>query len=93
VVTKANDNGSYETRPVTEPMTIAPLMSHSSGLNAGLVGDIRRAERKEGDAPSGFGGMIPDQTPAGQHTGGGNYAAKYLEEELLELVNREKTQN
>lgn len=86
VVTKVNEDGTYETRPVASPMTFAHLMSHSSGLNAGLVGQIRRAERKEDDAPAGFGGMMPERAPSGQHSGGGNYDAKYLEEEMLSLA-------
>lgn len=86
VVTKVNEDGTYETRPVTSPMTFAHLMSHSSGLNAGLVREIKRAERKKSDAPAGFGGRMPQETPAGQHSGGGNYNAKYLEEEMLALV-------
>jgi CubicO group peptidase (beta-lactamase class C family) len=86
VVTKVNEDGTYETRPVASPMTFAHLMSHSSGLNAGLVGQIRRAERTGSDTPAGFGGMMPQSTPGGQHSGGGNYDAKYLEEEMLALV-------
>lgn len=87
VVTRINDDGSYETRPVTTPMTFAHLMSHSSGLGAGLAGDIRRAELKRDDRPSGFfGGPIPDAIPHGQHTGGGDLDVKYLEEEMLALV-------
>lgn len=86
VVTKVNDDGTYETDPVTSPMTFAHLMSHSSGLNAGLVREIKQAERKKSDTPAGFGGMMPKETPAGQHSGGGNYDAKYLEEEMMALV-------
>jgi CubicO group peptidase (beta-lactamase class C family) len=86
VVTKVNEDGTYETRPVASPMTFAHLMSHSSGLNAGLVGKIKQAERKQSDAPAGFGGIMPNKTPAGQHSGGGNYQAKYLEEEMLALA-------
>jgi len=86
VVTKVNENGTYETRPVATPMTFVHLMSHSSGLNAGLVGDIKRAERKNNDEPAGLGGMTPKETPAGQHSGGGNYESKYLEQEMLALV-------
>lgn len=86
VVTKVNEDGTYETRPVTTPMTFAHLMSHSSGLNAGLVGQIRRAERQKSDLPAGFGGAIPKTTPNGQHSGGGDYNAKYLKDEMLALV-------
>lgn len=86
VVTKINEDGTYESRPVTTPMTFAHLMSHTSGLGAGKVREIRRAENNKEDAPIGFGGMIPDKIPAGQHTGGGNYEAKFLEEEMLKLA-------
>ena len=37
VVTVVHDDGTYETRPVEKPKTLAHLMSHSSGLNGGLV--------------------------------------------------------
>lgn len=86
VVTAVHEDGSYETRPVQSPMTFVHLMTHTSGLGAGKVRDIRRAERKPGEAPAGFGGEIPTQTPAGQHSGGGNPNAKYLEEEMLALA-------
>ncbi|MBN2167528.1 MAG: beta-lactamase family protein [Marinilabiliaceae bacterium] len=86
VVTKVYDDGTYETRPVASPMTFVHLMSHSSGINAGLVGKIKQAERRQSDAPAGFGGMMPTETPAGQHSGGGNYQAQYLEEEMLALA-------
>ncbi|MBC6613245.1 beta-lactamase family protein [Hymenobacter sp. BT507] len=86
VVTAVHEDGTYETRPVARPMTFAHLMSHSSGLNAGLVGKIRQAERKDSDKPAGFGGAMPTITPNGQHTGGGNMQAKYLEEEMLALA-------
>jgi CubicO group peptidase (beta-lactamase class C family) len=45
VVTVVHNDGTYETRPVARPMTFIHLMSHSSGLNAGSVGNIRRIER------------------------------------------------
>ena len=86
VVTVVHEDGSYATRPVESPMTFVHLMSHTSGLNAGLVRDIRRAERGGDEAPAGFGGAIPTKTPAGQHTGGGNVDAKTLEEEMLALA-------
>lgn len=83
VVTAVHEDGTYETRPVTTPMTFVHLMAHTSGLNAGLVGDIRRAQRKASDAPA---GVASTEAPSGQHTGGGNLNAKYLEEEMLALV-------
>lgn len=86
VVTKVNDDGSYETRPVESPMTFVHLMTHTSGLGAGLVREIRKAERKASDAPMGFGGAVPSKTPSGQHSGGGNPDSKFLEEEMLALA-------
>lgn len=86
VVTKVNEDGTYETRPVKTPMTFAHLMSHSSGLNAGLVGEIRRVNREKNSAPAGFGGIIQDSIPNGQRSFGGNSTSKYLAEEMLDLV-------
>lgn len=86
VVTAVHADGSYETRPVQSPMTFVHLLSHTSGLNAGLVREIRRAQRPTNDAPAGFGGPVPPRAPSGQHTGGGNYDARYLEEEMLALA-------
>jgi CubicO group peptidase (beta-lactamase class C family) len=86
VVTAVHEDGTYETRPVASPMTFAHLLSHSSGLNAGLVGQIRRAERQPSDRPPGFGGRMPERAPSGQHSGGGNYDAKYLKDEMLALA-------
>lgn len=86
VVTKVNPDGTFETRPAKSPMTFAHLLTHTSGLGAGLVRDIRRAQRKTDDAPAGAGGAVPDKVPSGQHSGGGNLNAKHLEEEMLALV-------
>ena len=86
VVTKVNEDGTYETRPVTSPMTFAHLMSHASGLNAGLVGKIRSKQGEKSGEPAGFGGNMPEKKPNGQHSFGGNYNAKYLEDEMLALV-------
>lgn len=86
VVTKVYEDGTYETRPIKNPMTFVHLMSHSSGLNAGLVGEIRRSENQNGGSPAGFGGPIPDNIPNGQRSFGGNFDSKYLKEEMLALV-------
>ncbi|MDQ8205031.1 serine hydrolase [Pelagicoccus sp. SDUM812003] len=86
VVTEVHEDGTYETRPVKTPMTFVHLMTHTSGLGAGKVRDIRMAERKGDDAPAGFGGRMPDKVPSGQHSGGGNPEAKYLEEEMIALA-------
>lgn len=82
VVTKVNEDGSYETRPVARPMTFAHLMSHSSGLGAGLVGKIRAAEmkKKEAEGAAGAEGKV-----VGQRTGGRGKAA-YLKDEMLALA-------
>lgn len=87
VVTKVNDDGTYETRPVRSPMTFAHLMSHSSGLNAGLVREIRRSEKgNKSGGPAGFGGAVPDTVPCGQHSFGGNNNARFLADEMKALV-------
>ncbi len=86
VVTKVADDGTYEARPVTSPMTFAHLMAHSSGLNAGPVGQIRRARMLGGAAPAGAGGTPPAGAPAGQRTGGGNAKARYLRDEMQALA-------
>ena len=86
VVTKVHEDGTYETIPVKSPMTFVHLMSHTSGLNAGLVGEIRRAERQKSGVPDSLMRMEPEKAPNGQHSFGGNYNAKYLEEEILALV-------
>ena len=86
VVTAVHADGSFETRPASTPMTFVHLMSHTSGLGSGLVRDIKRAEHKPAEAPAGFGGAVPPQAPSGQHTGGGNYQAKYLAEEMQALA-------
>lgn len=86
IVTKVYEDGTYETRPIKNPMTFVHLMSHSSGLNAGIVGEIRRSENQNGGSPAGFGGPIPDNIPNGQRSFGGNFDSKYLKEEMLALV-------
>lgn len=86
VVTVVHEDGTYETRPVASPMTFVHLMSHSSGLGSGLVQEIRKRKGAPNGAPFGFGGEIPQPTPSGQHSGGGNPYAQYLEEEMLNLV-------
>ena len=86
VVTAVNEDGTYETRPVASPMTFVHLMSHTSGLGAGLVRDIRRAERQESDTTADSGRRMPEQTPSGQHSFGGDFNARYLEDEMLDLV-------
>ena len=86
VVTKVNEDGTYETRPVKTPMTFAHLMSHSSGLNAGLVSEIRKKENRKSTDLSEFGKIDSTQTYNGQRSFGGNPDSKYLKEEMLDLV-------
>jgi CubicO group peptidase (beta-lactamase class C family) len=86
VVTAVHPDGTYETRPVQSPMTFVHLMSHTSGLGAGLVRDLRRVRGSPGAPPAGFGGPIPDVIPAGQRTGGVNPQSRFLEEEMRALA-------
>ncbi len=86
VLTAVHPDGTYETRPVATPMTFAHLMSHTSGLGAGLVHELRRVQGAPTAAPAAFGGPVPEPTPAGQHTGGGDYQAATLEQEMLALA-------
>lgn len=86
VVTAVNEDGTYETRPVKSPMTFVHLMSHSSGLGAGLVREIRRAESQNREAQSDTLSTDEDQRPSGQHSFGGDPNAKYLEDEMLALA-------
>lgn len=86
VVTKVNEDGTYETRLAKTPMTFAHLMSHSSGLNAGLVREIREKENRKSTDLSEFGKIDSNQTYNGQRSFGGNPDSKYLKEEMLDLV-------
>lgn len=84
VVTKVNEDGSYETRPVKTPMTFAHLMSHSSGLGADLVNEIRKAEKNEND--TGMDTISKNKKLAGQRSFGGDRDSHYLEDEMLKLA-------
>lgn len=86
VVTKVNEDGSYETRPAKTPMTFVHLMSHTSGLNAGLVSEIRKKEKRISTDLSEFGKDEPAKAPDGQRSFGGNPESNYLEEEMMDLV-------
>jgi CubicO group peptidase (beta-lactamase class C family) len=79
VVTAINEDGTYETRAVSTPMTFAHLMSHSSGLGAGLAGTLRRNDMQKQKAGN------EKLTGPGQRTGGtGN--ARYLKDDMLALA-------
>lgn len=85
VVTVVHADGTYETRPVASPMTFAHLMSHSSGLNAGVVGNIRRIERQRADSIRKSNGDTSVSRTIGQRSGGiGNW--KYLKDAMEDLV-------
>lgn len=85
VVTAVHNDGTYETRPVATPMTFIHLMSHSSGLNAGLVGNIRRAETRRADSIRRANGDTSTRRGAGQRTGGAG-SARYLKDNMLDLA-------
>ena len=76
VATAIKEDGTFETRPVKTPMTFAHLMSHSSGISAGLVGKARRAEMEKKNAAATSGATTP--AGPGQRTGGAG-TSKYLQ--------------
>ena len=86
VVTKVNEDGTYETRPVETPMTFAHLMSHSSGLGAGLVSEIRKAENKNDNGLVRFEEEAENKVPHGQRSFGTGNESKYLKDEMLKLA-------
>jgi CubicO group peptidase (beta-lactamase class C family) len=85
VVTAVHADGTYETRPVTKPMTFVHLMSHSSGLSAGAVGNIRRIERQRADSIRRLNGDTTVRRGAGQRSGGEG-TARYLKDVMYDLV-------
>ena len=87
VVIAVNEDGTYETRPANNEMTFAHLMSHSSGLGAGLVGEILRAElEKKKSADAEVASPLPETKPVGQRTFSGNMESAYLKEEMEALT-------
>jgi CubicO group peptidase (beta-lactamase class C family) len=85
IVTAVHNDGTYETRPVSQPMTFIHLMSHSSGLNAGLVGNIRRIETQRADSVRRANGDTSTRRGTGQRSGGvGN--ARYLKDNMIALA-------
>jgi CubicO group peptidase (beta-lactamase class C family) len=60
-------------------------MSHSSGLNAGLAADIRRAEMQKADSVRRANGDTSTRRGMGQRTGGAG-SARYLKDEMLALA-------
>ncbi|MEO6569558.1 MAG: serine hydrolase domain-containing protein [Opitutaceae bacterium] len=76
VVTKVNPDGTYETRPVKSPMTFVHLMSHTSGLGAGLVSELR----------GGRGGPPPAAGAAAAPAGGPGRSGRTLKDAMHETV-------
>ena len=85
VVTAVHPDGTFDTRPVSTPMTFVHLMSHSSGLNAGLVGNIRRIEMQRADSIRRANGDTATRRGIGQRTGGIG-VARYLKDNMHDLV-------
>lgn len=85
VAIAVRSDGTYETRPVARPMTFIDLMSHSSGLSAGLVGNNRRIERQKADSIRKANGDTSTSKTPGQRSGGtGNW--KYLKDNMIDLA-------
>lgn len=85
VVTTVNKDGTYETRPLSKPMTFVHLMSHSSGLAAGAVGNIMRIESQRADSVRRANGDTSTRRGMGQRTGGGG-GARYLKDNMISLA-------
>ncbi|WP_426485206.1 serine hydrolase domain-containing protein [Flavobacterium sp. 2] len=85
VLTAVNDDGTYKTRPVSRPMTFADLMSHSSGLGAGLAGKLRKGEAERKAKASGSENLSNNSVAMGQRTGGTG-TSRYLKEDMLALA-------
>lgn len=85
VVTAVHNDGTYETRSVTKPMTFVHLMSHASGLNAGLVANIRRAETRRADSIRKANGDTSTSRGPGQRSGSGN-TPRYLKDNMMDLA-------
>ncbi|MCF0065769.1 beta-lactamase family protein [Dyadobacter chenwenxiniae] len=83
VATAIKEDGTFEIRPVKTPMIFAHLMSHSSGISAGLVGKARRAEMEKKSAAASSGATPP--AGPGQRTGGAG-TAKFLKDEMITLA-------
>lgn len=86
VVTKVNEDGTYEKRHAKTPMTFVHLMSHTSGLNAGLVNEIRKKQNRKSTDLSEFDKVEIPEKPHGQRSFGGNLESEYLEDEMIDLV-------
>jgi CubicO group peptidase (beta-lactamase class C family) len=85
VVTAVHNDGTYDSRPVSTPMTFVHLMAHSSGLSAGLVRNIMRIEAQKADSIRRASGDTSTRTGMGQRTGGVG-RAKYLKDNMIALA-------
>ncbi|KFZ39136.1 hypothetical protein HR45_01690 [Shewanella mangrovi] len=87
VLTQINADGSYQTRPVTTPMTFVHLLSHTAGFNAGQVPKLRWGDAEQTDLPTlVWDGKAVSQYPAGQRSHSDNYQRPYLKDEMQELA-------
>lgn len=87
VITQLNDDGSFETREASTPITFIHLLSHSSGIGAGDAGKLRGLKMGIDGRPAGFWGAgIPDLSPQGQRTGGQSLRTATLAEEMEALA-------
>ena len=86
VATAVNADGTFATRPVKTPMTFAHLLSHSSGLGAGVIGKARRIEMQKADSLRKASGSNM-QTPgaSGQRTGNSG-GTRSLKDEMIALA-------
>lgn len=87
VITKLNEDGTYETREAETPITFIHLLSHSSGIGAGLAGELRQKVVAMDGRPAGFWGAgFPDVEPQGQRTGGQSLRTATLAQEMEALA-------
>lgn len=60
VLTKVNEDGTFETEPVNSPCTFANLLSHSSGITGGMVRQLQRVlAQKDTTIKTGMGVRYP----------------------------------
>jgi len=62
VLTKVNEDGTYETEPVNTPCTFAHLLSHSSGITGGKVRELQRIQAQNNPSAPAVGMRAPRTT-------------------------------
>ncbi|MEO5912550.1 MAG: serine hydrolase [Pelobium sp.] len=80
VATGVNADGTFITRPAKTPMTFAHLLSHSSGLNAGVIGQGRRIQTQKADSLRKASGNVQADNAPGQRK------TRSLKENMEELA-------